>query len=157
VRTGGDADLPRVLEILKSAFALHDGRIDPMSGAHRETLDALAGRLAEETLLVAESAGEVSGCIWCHAKGNDLYIGRLAVDPSVHRRGIARELLLASIALARDLGAATMSLGVRVELHENVAFFERYGFRITLADAHPGYDRPTNYHMELDLGAAVAG
>jgi ribosomal protein S18 acetylase RimI-like enzyme len=65
-------------------------------------------------------------------------------------------LLLASIASARSHGAATMSLGVRVELHENIAFFERYGFRITRAEAHPGYDRPTNYHMELDLAPAGA-
>ena len=143
--------LPRVLTIVRAAFALHDGRIDPPSGAQHETVESLATRLPEERLLVAERAGEVMGCIWCRPDDRDVYIGRLAVDPAAHGQGVGKALLDASIDWARARGASRMSLGVRVELSENIAFFERHGFRITRADAHAGYDRPTNYHMELAL------
>jgi ribosomal protein S18 acetylase RimI-like enzyme len=153
---GERAALPRVCEILHAAFAAHDGRIDPPSGAHRETPETIAAKLDHETLLVAQSAGDgIVGCIFCTMESpGAAYIGRLAVDPGHQGRGIARALLLASIAWAREQGASSVALGVRVELTENIAFFERHGFAITRADAHLGYDRPTNYHMELDLSGA---
>ena len=152
IRESSDVNLlPRVREILSAAFAQHDGRIDPPSGAHNETVASLAAKLETEHLLVAESERGIEGCIWCRRDGDDVYIGRLAVDPALQGQGIARELLEASIAWATDRGAKTMSLGVRVELTENVAFFKRHGFRITRADSHPGYSRPTNYHMERSL------
>ena len=152
------AALPRVCDILHSAFAAHDGRIDPPSGAHRETPETLATKLERETLLVArDTDGGIVGCIFCTIESPDVaYIGRLAVEPGHQGRGIARALLLASIAWAREQGAARVGLGVRVELTENIAFFERHGFLITGAEAHPGYVRPTNYHMELGLAGTTA-
>ena len=144
--------LPRISEVLHSAFSAHDGRIDPPSGAHRETPQSLAAKLQHETMLVARDGDEVAGCIFCTIEApGQAYIGRLAVDPAWQGRGIARDLLLASIAWARDQGAETVGLGVRVELEENIAFFQRHGFAITRTDAHAGFNRPTNYHMELKL------
>jgi ribosomal protein S18 acetylase RimI-like enzyme len=143
--------LERVLQIIHAAFALHDGRIDPPSGAQRESLESLAARFPSETLLVADADGIIVGCIWCRQDGDDVYIGRLAVDPEQQGRGIARRLLAASIEWARSHGAKSMSLGVRVELVENIAFFERHGFQIVRAESHAGFDRPTNYHMEKTL------
>jgi predicted N-acetyltransferase YhbS len=147
----GAADLERVCELLHAAFSLHDGRIDPPSGAHHETIASLRKRLERETLLVAEAAGRIAGCIWCLPEAANVYIGRLAVHPDEHGRGIGRRLLEASIDWARARGAETMTLGVRVELVENIAFFERHGFAISEEHAHAGYDRPTNYTMTLRL------
>jgi ribosomal protein S18 acetylase RimI-like enzyme len=143
--------LPRVLEVLQAAFARHDGRIDPPSGVQSETVESLAGRFPEDTLLLAELGGQVVGCVWCHPAGDDVYIGRLAVDPRQLGLGVGRALLEASIDWSRARGAASMSLGVRVELVENIAFFERHGFRIAGTESHPGYDRPTGHHMVLVL------
>jgi len=152
IRESSDpAVLPRVLEILRAAFTLHDDRIDPPSGVHRETLTALAARFPAETLLLAERDGIILGCIWCEPQDDRVYVGRLAVDPTRHRRGVGRALLLASIEWARARGALGVTLSVRRELTENIAFFESHGFRITRAQAHPGYDRPTFFDMELVL------
>jgi ribosomal protein S18 acetylase RimI-like enzyme len=146
--------LARLCQILDLAFAAHDGRIDPPSGAHRETPASLAAKLESETLLVAREGDEIAGCIFCTMQSADeAYIGRLAVDPARQGSGIARELLLAAIAWAREQGADRVGLGVRVELAENIAFFRRHGFEITRAESHPGYERPTNYHMELVLAS----
>ncbi len=149
--TSDPAVLPQVLAILQAAFALHDGRIDPPSGAHRETVTSLTGKLRYETLLVACDGDAVIGSIWCKPDGSDVYIGRLAVDPARRGQGIGQQLIDAATAWARERGAKTMSLGVRVELAENIRLFERSGFRITAEDRHPGYDRPTSYYMERDL------
>lgn len=143
-------DLPRVLEVLQLAFARHAGRIDPPSGAERETVTTLEAKLASETLLVAESEGVIAGCIWCRQQpGRSLSIGRLAVAPAYSGRGIGSALLDASIEHARSLGATAVHLGVRIELTENIAMFQRRGFIVVSADSHPGFDRPTNYHMRL--------
>jgi ribosomal protein S18 acetylase RimI-like enzyme len=158
IRASSDLEvLPRVLEILHAAFTLHDGRIDPPSGVHGEITSALAARFPTETLLLAERDGVVVGCIWCEPQGDDVYVGRLAVDPALHGGGAGRALLLASIDWARARGAARVTLSVRRELTENIAFFERHGFRIGRARAHPGYDRPTYYDMELVLVGREGG
>jgi ribosomal protein S18 acetylase RimI-like enzyme len=60
-------------------------------------------------------------------------------------------LLRDAIDWAHGRGAARVTLEVRIELTENIAFFERHGFVITEAVSHPGYDRPTYYRMELRL------
>src|SRR5690606_21309803 len=93
--TTDPALLPAVCDILHLAFSLHDGRIDPPSAAHRETPETLARKLERETLLVAgDDAGAVLGCIFCRLEtASEAYIGRLAVDPSHQRRGVARTLL----------------------------------------------------------------
>ncbi len=145
--------LPAVCEILHLAFQAHDGRIDPPSAAHRETPETLAAKLDVETLLVArDETDAVVGCIFFRQESEDEgYIGRLAVHPDQQGKGIARDLLLASIKHARALGVHRLGLGVRIELTENIAFFQRYGFAITREDRHDGFDRTTNYHMELAL------
>jgi ribosomal protein S18 acetylase RimI-like enzyme len=140
-----------VLEILKAAFAAQEGRIDPPSGVTRETLESLSTKLERETLLIAQLGGQMAGCIWCDTRPSETYIGRLAVDPAFQGRGVARGLLLAAIDLARESGARRVTLGVRIELEENIAFFQRHGFQITGTESHPGFDRPTGYHMSLEL------
>jgi ribosomal protein S18 acetylase RimI-like enzyme len=149
--TSDPAALTQVLAILKAAFALHDGRIDPPSGARRETVESLTEKLRFETLLVACEDTTVLGSVWCKHDGSDVYIGRLAVNPAHHSEGIGQQLIDAATAWARSHGAKTMSLGVRLELTENIRLFERNGFRITAEDRHPGYDRPTSYQMEREL------
>jgi ribosomal protein S18 acetylase RimI-like enzyme len=151
--TTDPAFLPAVCDILHLAFSAHDGRIDPPSAAHRETPESLAAKLGQETLLVATGGDGVAvGCIFFRVESDEEgYIGRLAVHPERQGEGIARAILLASIELARQKGLKRLGLGVRIELKENIAFFERHGFVITREDRHPGYDRTTNYHMELVL------
>lgn len=146
------ADLPRVLAVLRLAFTAHAGRIDPPSGVERETVASLQAKLEPETLLVAHVDGAIVGCIWCRAQPDgSLYVGRLAVDPAFAGRGIGSALLDAAIGRARDLGAHAVDLDVRVELAENIAMFERRGFIVVSADSHPGFDRPTSFHMRLAL------
>lgn len=151
--TSDSSILPAVRDIIQLAFAAQDGRIDPPSSVHRETVETLAAKLEAETLLVARDGDTTPvGCIFFRRDSDDEgYIGRLAVHPAHQRRGVARALLLASIELARGAGVHRLGLDVRVELTENHAFFQRHGFEVTREERHPGYDRTTFLHMELAL------
>jgi ribosomal protein S18 acetylase RimI-like enzyme len=151
--TNDPADLRAVLELLQLAFRAHEGRIDPPSAVYRETAETLAAKLEIETLLVArEDDGRILGCIFYRRESPDEgYIGRLAVLPELQRRGIARDLVEASLEVARQAGVRRVGLGVRIELAENIAFFERHGFAIVREERHPGYERTTSYHMERPL------
>ncbi|MBE0690231.1 MAG: GNAT family N-acetyltransferase, partial [Anaerolineae bacterium] len=80
-----------------------------------------------------------------------MYLGRLAVLPAYRGTGIGRRLVEAVEMRARTLGIAAMELGVRIQLADNQAFFERMGYRIARAEAHAGFCNPTCYFMEKRL------
>jgi GNAT superfamily N-acetyltransferase len=141
------ADWHRVQALILDAFAPMEGRIDPPSSALRLTAESMAIDAANGALLLAELAGVPVGCIFVRPKNGVLYIGKLAVRPDLHGRGIGRTLVAAARAEARGLGLETLELQTRVELTENHAAFARMGFVKVGETAHPGFERPTSITM----------
>lgn len=78
----------------------------------------------------------------------------IGVARSAQRRGLGARLLAALVTRARELGARSVMLEVRVDNDAAIALYERHGF-VTVGR------RPRYYHpggidalvMELDLGA----
>jgi ribosomal protein S18 acetylase RimI-like enzyme len=89
--------------------------------------------------------------VFCAAKDDALYIGRLAVAPSWRRRGIASALVEAAKDEARRLRLTRITLGARIALPGNVALFRRHGFTVVAETCHAGFTSPTSYDMELRL------
>lgn len=56
-------------------------------------------------------------------------IGRFYVDKAFHGRGVAHELMDAALAAARNMGGATVWLGVWEHNHRAMAFYAKFGFR----------------------------
>jgi GNAT superfamily N-acetyltransferase len=52
---------------------------------------------------------------------------------------------------ARRTGLTRITLGVRIQLPQNRAFYESIGYRADGRGSHPGYDRPTWFHMSKTL------
>jgi GNAT superfamily N-acetyltransferase len=140
-----------VQRLILEAFAAMAGRIDPPSSALRMTTQSMAQDAAEGALLLAELAGEIVGCVFVRPKDDALYIGKLAVRPDRHGRGIGKALVAAARAEARRRGLATLELKTRVELTENHAAFARMGFVKTGETAHPGFTRPTSITMRAPV------
>ena len=125
------------LDLIRRAFAGMEGRIDPPSSIHYFTpTDLQAGEFwCIGTPPIA--------CILLTPKPRALYLGKLAVEPGLTRRGLARALIACAETRARALGLPVLELQTRVELTENHATFQALGFQEVARTAHAGYDRPT--------------
>jgi N-acetylglutamate synthase-like GNAT family acetyltransferase len=145
------ADWEKVGALVHDAFASMQGRIDPPSSALRMTAASMAEDAAAGALLVAESGGELIGCAFVRAKGDALYVAKLALRPGLQGRGIGCALIAAARSEARARGLAALELQTRIELHENHAAFARLGFVKVAETAHPGFTRPTSITMRARL------
>ncbi|MER8763116.1 GNAT family N-acetyltransferase [Mesorhizobium sp. M0701] len=140
-----------VLALVMRAFAFMDEVIDPPSSAHRLTVENLRARALEETAFLALKGNEIVGCVFVLKRADDLYIGKLAVEPTLQGQGVGKQLMQAVEDLARSRNRTAIELQTRVELTGNHAAFARLGFRETERTAHKGYDRPTSITMRKVL------
>jgi len=144
-------DWEAVRTLIHEAFAYMEGRIEPLSSAQRLTPRSMAADAADGALLLARSGGALVGCVFVRPKEDALYIGKLAVRPSLHGKGIGKALVGAARAEARMLGLKALELQTRIELTENHAAFAQMGFKKTGESAHPGYQRSTSITMRAPV------
>lgn len=92
--------------------------------------EAAAMRPPRGAFLVARRGGRPAGCVGLKG-GRDgvAEIKRLWVDPSARGLGLARRLMAAAEAAARDLGLQTLRLDTHSTLAEAVALYRRDGWR----------------------------
>ena len=141
VRATDPYDWPGVLALIQRAFAGMEGRIDPPSSVHRLTAGGIAAQARTGEIWVVPP---LQACMFLTPKDGRLYLGKLAVEPALQGRGLARQLVALAEERARALGFAILELETRVELTENHAIFRHLGFVETGRKAHPGFDRPTS-------------
>lgn len=150
--TAGDA--AAIARVIAASFEQYRGKLNPESGAFRETADGIAAELATGAgAIVAERNGEMIGCVLIEEKEGDLYFGRLSVLPPARGQGLARQLIDAIEAEARRRGLSGVRLGVRVVLTDNQRLFKSLGYRETSREAHPGFDHPTSINMRKALSS----
>lgn len=147
-----DEDWAAIHSLLTEAFAFMEGRIDPPSSLGKLDPAGLAGKAAQEIVLIAE-APELAGCLFARAEPDRLYLGKLAVRPARQGLGIGRALIAAAEREAIRLGLAELELQTRIELSENHAAFTALGFQRVGETAHPGFDRPTSVTMRKRVRA----
>jgi ribosomal protein S18 acetylase RimI-like enzyme len=147
-------DAPAAAALIRAAFAAQPVVLDPPASALRVTADGLVAHLARAGGAVAESGGRAVGVVLWEADNGALQVSRLAVDPQVRRRGIARALLAAAEAEAQQCGLSRLRLGTRLALTGNRRLFVDCGFIEIALHAHPGYPEPTWVEMEKRLNQA---
>ena len=91
-----------------------------------------------------------AGFAFYEPRGTYLYFSRLSVLPELRNRGIGRALIGYVEHRAREIGAAGVRLGARLQLLHLVDRYTRLGYHITEYVAHPGYAEPTFVFMEKD-------
>jgi predicted N-acetyltransferase YhbS len=132
-------DWAALLALIKRAFAGMEGRIDPPSSLHKMTPENLAHHPGEVWVIGAPPIA----CMLLTPRPHALYLGKLSVDPSRRRKGLAESLIGLAETRAKALGLPALELQSRIELVENHAIFFALGFKQTGATAHPGFDNPT--------------
>ena len=153
IRAAELADAAAIAEAIRAAFEPYRGRLRPTPSALSETTESIRARIGAGQGFVADAGQRIVGCVMTQLNGPaDLYVGRLAVVPEWQGRGLARRLMERAEAFARARGCTQMSLGVRIALKENIAFFERLSFRLVSEERHPGFTQPTYISMRKDLG-----
>jgi predicted N-acetyltransferase YhbS len=151
VRSVTQVDAPLILGIVQQSFEEYQGILDPPSGAHRETVDTVRGKIAEGGAFLALIGDEPAGCVVYEPEENALYLGRLAVLPAYRKHGVGRTLVKAVENRARELHQPKVTLGVRVQLPRNRAFFESLGYQVVHYNSHEGHSEPTFMTLEKPL------
>jgi GNAT superfamily N-acetyltransferase len=141
------SDWTGLLALLRSAYAYMESRIDPPSSLLRLDVAQLEEKAREEALILALEGQRLVGCGFASLREDCVYVGKLAVDATVRRRGVARRIMEAAEALARAHGRPFLELETRIELIENHETFAALGFGKVAESAHPGFDRPTSITM----------
>ena len=155
IRQAAVADAAVLLDVMRRAFAEYRGVLKPESSVFVETEAVIAAKLAGGGGFLAIGSEKPVGCIIAELKGDRGapagYLGRLAVDPGLRRRGLARRLMLAGEGFARARGLTSVEVQVRIALTGNIALFQSLGYRETARASHPGYAQPTYLVMEKSL------
>lgn len=142
---------PRAME---AAAGRADLAFRPLDAAHAAAVADLESRSmgndAWSAALVADELGRKDRTWWMALDGDvlagycggwivdgDVQILKIATEPAYRRRGVARQLLSLVASDARDLGASTCSLEVRLSNEGAQAFYQAAGF--SRVGVRPGY------------------
>lgn len=137
------AELAEVVSGLTRAAYAEYGSLDPPSGEGKETVESVRADLDRDGGAVAWLGDQPAGCLRIAVEADHLHVRRVAVLPELLRRGIGRALMAWAEGEASRRGLHAVTLGVRLALPGNIAFYRRLGYQVTGHHAHPGYDRPT--------------
>ncbi len=156
VRQATAGDVPALVDLLHAAYAEYRDRLDPPSGAFRESVASIGDLRNREAALVADQGGHLVGCVFYQLTDRDgatnCWMHRLAVFPTSRRQGIGAQLVAGVEAAAWPAGAQSVTLGVRIPLSDNHRFYIDLGYRIAEARRHDGYEFPTWYLMQKQAG-----
>jgi GNAT superfamily N-acetyltransferase len=152
----GFSDWPRLVDLVRVAFAYMDSRIDPPSSLKKMDIEDFKAKAATETLILAEDGKAIIGCAFAAIRDDCVYVGKVAVHQTARGQGVARAMISAAEEVARAHGRRFLELQTRVELVENHATFASLGFKKVGESAHEGYSRPTSITMRKAVAESAA-
>src|SRR5262245_61411422 len=97
-------DISTLVALIRTAFEEYRGRLEPPSGAHRETAQSISHYLQQGRAVLALLKGQVVGCVCYHQEGQHVYFGRLSVLPSCRQHGVGLALIAYVEQQAQALG-----------------------------------------------------
>lgn len=133
IRTATQADLPSLLKLVNSAFAVERF----FKNQDRLNAGDLEAHFRSGAFLLTEDAGTITGCVYVTRHGDRAYFGLLAIDPSRQKTGIGSRLIAAAEEFARETGARFMDLRF-INLREELPpIYEKLGYRVTGTAPYP--------------------
>lgn len=129
-RVLGDVPVHEVQGLTRRAFAGQE-QLTPPSGALSESAETVAADFATDGgLLLYDDGGRLVGTCRVRRLGLAWVIRRCAVEPSIRRQGLGRQLLEEAHAWAAEEGAVRTHVGVRDALVGSRAFWQSQGYDV---------------------------
>jgi GNAT superfamily N-acetyltransferase len=125
IRTAVAADVPGIVALLNSAFAMERAFIDK----DRTSTPEIERYMTTGTFFVVE--GDASGpasCLYLEQRGDRLYLGMLAVDPPQQGRGLGKQMIAAAERRAASLGCRALDIRIVNLRTELPPFYRALGF-----------------------------
>ena len=152
VRQATSEEIPGLVDVIHTGFEEYRGRLNPPSGAHKDTIESVQKKLMNASAGIAIVDKQMVGCIICEPRTDHLYLGRLAVLPSHRRYGVGKKLIAWGETQANKLGYKQVQLHVRLVLQNNITYFEHLGYRVLSYACHPGFSEPTYATLGKEIG-----
>ena len=130
IREAAPADVDAIVRVTNAAFAVERffTPVDRTSG------ERVASLLAKGAFLIAEADASpllLLGSVYVERRGDRIYIGLLAVDPSAQGQGIGRTLMDAAEAYGRARGCTVAEVTVVNVRTELPPFYRTLGYQET--------------------------
>ena len=134
IRIADAADGPRLIPVIKSAFA-----IEAFLEGTRTDNERLADTMSKGDVLVAEdSSDQLLGCVYTEVRGERGYMGMLAVDPAHQGTGLATRIVAAAEEHLRRLGCEAVDIIVLSLRPDLPPLYRRFGYAETgTQEFHP--------------------
>lgn len=128
---------------MKAAYAEYIGKLDPPSGADRETTEDVAAKMQNGGALLAWIGDKAVGSARFEFRGANLYVGRLAVVPALRGRGVAKAIMNFVESIARNERCEGIEILVRTVLEDNLRLYRNLGYSYEEIIQHPRAGRVT--------------
>jgi predicted N-acetyltransferase YhbS len=115
IRAAAGTDIERIIALVNLAFGVERFFVY----GDRINSDQVKAMFQTGTFLLAETSGQLVGCIYLELRSDRAYFGLLSVDPSLQRQGIGRGLVNDAERRAREARCEFMDIlavNVRPEL-----------------------------------------
>jgi GNAT superfamily N-acetyltransferase len=125
LRDAGVADVPGIVALLNAAFAMERAFIDKdRTSAPEIERYMTTGRF----FVVDGDGGALASCMYLEPRGERLYLGMLAVNPSQQGRGLGRQMMAAAERHAVALGCSAIDIRIVNRRTELPPFYRALGF-----------------------------
>jgi ribosomal protein S18 acetylase RimI-like enzyme len=133
-RRAAEADAAAVRALTRAAYA----KWVPLIGREPKPMQAdYDHAVVAHRVDLAVLNGEIMGLIETIDQPDHLLIENVAVAPAFQGRGLGRRLMAQAEQLARELGRAEIRLYTNARFTENVALYQRLGYRIDREEQGP--------------------
>ena len=145
-------DLSKIVDLVNAAYRGEDDYLGWTHEGHllegeRISLQQLAQQLSYPNvkMLLAESEGELQGCMMLSQKAHQLYLGTFAVIPCLQGNGIGRQMLQQAEWLAAEQWQASeIEMVVILQRQDLIDYYQRRGYQVS-GDI-------SDFPVELDVG-----
>jgi GNAT superfamily N-acetyltransferase len=137
LRRATPADAPAITALVRAAYGPYESLIG------RTPLPMLADfgeAIRDHEVWVLDATGVVVGLLELVERPDHLWIEDVAISPDWQRRGLGRRLLGFAEDEALGRGLPELRLLTNERYLDNIAMYERYGYRETHREPHQGTD-----------------